>query len=1205
MTTCDACSENTDPLKLVRQGTDRVRRAQAAPDPHHELVRVDARRPEHAMVFAAAYSRLLRYVDGSGSPTDNWHPFFGTDIAVQLAVAAIEDVAVYRSTVMAWLRELESPDLPASGPDMIVVLGSVFDSIGTLARRLDELTGRLPHDSQLRATLDNLIQTRLSPMLQTLIGYYLAGQLLGVVDATADPPDDVLILGQPVESLNDLITGTGLSSDWYEGAGFASWAKYAAVVAEPFKGAYGTGPTAPDKINHLATHNLFTAICETFLGAFARVVDEAKVAVEASFEWDGHEPHYALFLAFLKLLDHGRAAANTLTAKHLDFYYRKVLRLKERASQPDRAHVLVELAKHATTHLVAEGALLKAGKDAAGADAHFAVDRDLVANKGVVTELRNLYRHTDTLDGPLPFDDQRIFAQPIANVGDSWHPFAATVYTDGTLSAIAMPPAEVGFAIASHHLWMSEGTRSIAVNVATTAPIPNADGGKHLQVDLLCRLTTEKGWIERRVTQALVSQGGFDFHFTIDGNDPPITTYDPSVHGYSFATSMPVLLVTLRHDPAKRWDYSKLEAARCTAVTLTCAVVGLRTMALSSDVGPIDGSKPFQAYGPDPIIGSALVIGAKEVFQKQLDYVWLRPTWMNTPRALSGSIPSLRVDYFDDGKWEPHSSGSYPANFTDLNLEDFPFTMAAAPDLSPNEAFSTASRSGFIRLRLTAGFGVADYAAALLAAILAKKTDTPSAPIVPVAGALTLDYSASQLIDLTTPPTGHRGAGGRFFHVTPFGHTEPVPGVPGVPLVPQFLTGPGKAAEGELYVGVGGLVPPQNLAVLFQVVDGTANPLVVKPDEHIHWSYLRGDEWVPFPADAVADGTDGLLASGIVTLAVPTDATTEHTQLPRGMNWFRLSVHEASDAVCRLVTVAAQALSATYVVRDDGTAPFTHELPPSTITKLDPPDAHVKGVAQPFRTFGGRPVETPTAFYGRVSERLRHKGRAIALWDYEHLILEAFPAIYQARCLNHTQYEPNDTGTGTYRELAPGHVTVVTIPDLGVPDQRDPLRPYTSLRVLGEIERFLARRLSCFAKLHVRNPQFEEVRVDLRVRFRPGVDETFHVNRLKREITEFLAPWAFTRSARPTFNGKVHKSVLVNFVEERTYVDYVSDVQLFHKLPGATLDGPDLEEVGGSRAVSILVSVPSDEHGVAVIGASDTLAPEHCACAPIISGAAD
>ena len=32
-------------------------------------------------------------------------------------------------------------------------------------------------------------------MLRRLIGYYLAGEALGVVDRTAPPPGDVLILG--------------------------------------------------------------------------------------------------------------------------------------------------------------------------------------------------------------------------------------------------------------------------------------------------------------------------------------------------------------------------------------------------------------------------------------------------------------------------------------------------------------------------------------------------------------------------------------------------------------------------------------------------------------------------------------------------------------------------------------------------------------------------------------------------------------------------------------------------------------------------------------------------------------------------------------------------------------------------------------------------------------------------------------------------
>ena len=110
----------------------------------------------------------------------------------------------------------------------------------------------------------------------------------------------------------------------------------------------------------------------------------------------------------------------------------------------------------------------------------------------------------------------------------------------------------------------------------------------------------------------------------------------------------------------------------------------------------------------------------------------------------------------------------------------------------------------------------------------------------------------------------------------------------------------------------------------------------MKPEDHIHWTYLRDNEWVPFAADAVADGTDALLV-GDRDARGPADATTEHTLLPAGMHWIRLAVASKSDAVCRLVALAAQALRATYVVRDNGSTSHTAQLPPGTITKLDRP----------------------------------------------------------------------------------------------------------------------------------------------------------------------------------------------------------------------------------------------------------------------------
>jgi hypothetical protein len=315
-------------------------------------------------------------------------------------------------------------------------------------------------------------------------------------------------------------------------------------------------------------------------------------------------------------------------------------------------------------------------------------------------------------------------------------------------------------------------------------------------------------------------------------------------------------------------------------------------------------------------------------------------------------------------------------------------------------------------------------------------------------------------------------------------------------------------------------------------------------------------------------------------------------------------VATASDAVCRLVLVGAQGMRASYTDHGNDPAFPAKTLPPGAITKLAEPDAAVKTLSQPFASFGGQAAESPTAFATRVSERLRHKDRAITMWDYEHLVLEAFPSLYRVRFLNHTRYEPNATGTGIYRELAAGHVTVVTIPAQQPTDRRDPLRPFTSLGVLSRIEAFLAARLPCFVTLHVRNPQFEEVYVDFRVRLRDGYDETFHVNLLRTEITRFLSPWAFTDAASPTFTGRIYKSVLIDFVEERPYVDYVTDFGLYHRYLARSATGalvevvsPDTDAVSGSCAVSILVSVPAAEHVITVIHPDEEQPPAHdCPC---------
>jgi hypothetical protein len=873
---------------------------------------------------------------------------------------------------------------------------------------------------------------------------------------------------------------------------------------------------------------------------------------------NSHQPHYALFLAFVKLLALLQEKTNTLTERHLDFYYRDVLQLREKPAEPSQVHLLVELAKNINDYSIAKDTVFKAGKDSKNNDAFFANDRELIANQAKVAALKTAFLSSDGKLCALPITNSDNGLQPeLTSPDGSWQPFFnANGYK---------PNAEVGFAVASHYLYLMGGTRTVTLNISSNnKPILT----KSNESCFLAFLTTEKGWLGKSVTVSTSNQ----LQIALSGDDPAIVPYNVKTHGGSFQTQLPMLRIMLRQDSSAGF-YTHFKSLPVDAITLSVKVQNLKDLAVSNDFGPVDISKPFQPFGALPQAGSALVVGSKELFQKNYSSATVNVNWQLTAKPYN-TTPTIQISLLEEGQWAPPKSND---NF--LTVSSFEITPTIFEnntiDFSENEIFTATSKNGFAKFHLRAGFGFAEYQMAVIDAIINKKTPPP-APIAPTIDAISLSYNAAD-----EAPA--------FFHVMPFGHQQVASPSS---LLPQFQASSSLESLAEFYIGISDLKPPQNLSLLFQVADGTANPLADKPEPHLYWSYLSQNEWIPFQKDQVNDITNELLNSGIITLSFPNEnkATADNTLMPQGLYWVKVVVKEKADAVCKLVMVAAQALQATFTDLQNDPAFTSTTLPAGTISKMEEPQAAVKKIEQLFGSFGGRGKETSEAFYTRVSERLRHRDRAVALWDYEHLILEAFPQIHQVKCLNHTRYEPTENSGGVYHELSPGHVTVVALPNQQFQKAIDPLRPYTSLGVLAEMETFLKKRVSCFVKLHVKNPDFEAIKADFKVKFYAGIDETFHVNLLKGRITRYLSPWAYGGPS-PTFGGKIYQSALINFIEEQPYVDYVTDFKLLDK------DNLPQNEISPSKAVSILVSVPKEQHVVEVIRENNLIsASENCHC---------
>ena len=429
-------------------------------------------------------------------------------------------------------------------------------------------------------------------------------------------------------------------------------------------------------------------------------------------------------------------------------------------------------------------------------------------------------------------------------------------------------------------------------------------------------------------------------------------------------------------------------------------------------------------------------------------------------------------------------------------------------------------------------------------------------PYTPQIRQITIDYSCAGTVDFTARELS--AAPVQVLQIHPFGQVDLVNtdaltneygNQVGYHLLPQYDD------SGYLYIGVEGLKDKQELSLLFQVAPGTEN--TESGPSRAEWHYLSDDSWNEFREDEIlSDTTDGLLDTGIIRYHPPSSlngtaihppATASSHLLPSGFHWFGARVPENSHAFPKLITVLSQAASATRLMQPPD-AEFTGEpAPAQAVTKPVTPIAAIDSVTQPFSSLGGKGREDNEQFIKRISERLRHKGRALSTWDYERLVLERFPEIYRVKCLAQSAQD-NDP--------AEAKVRLVVVPDLVNRTPFFPLQPKVSHKLRRRIADYLQDRISPFVKFEVVNARYEEVRYRVTPAFREKENEGLYIRRLNQDIINYLSPWAYDSEAELTFGGSIHRSSLIRFITNLPYVDFIGSLELVdHSLIGQDNDG--------------------------------------------------
>ncbi len=418
----------------------------------------------------------------------------------------------------------------------------------------------------------------------------------------------------------------------------------------------------------------------------------------------------------------------------------------------------------------------------------------------------------------------------------------------------------------------------------------------------------------------------------------------------------------------------------------------------------------------------------------------------------------------------------------------------------------------------------------------------PNEPYLPQAESVTLTYTAT--CKATFPQ--EEAACARFVHLLPFaGYRAITPPVEApVTFLPQFQF------QRNLYLGFSRLIPPQTLTLLFQMVAAGQGCQNGSTSSSVEWACLSKDRWRCLPVSrTVADSTRGLEGSGIVALELPAYDPAGNTVLAGDLQWLRATASNDAGAFPDTVGIYPYAVPATWVDDENTGAHLEQPLPAGTITGAveDLPD--IAGIQQPMESFGGRPPEGRRAFDVRMGERLRHKDRAILGWDYERLVLEAFPTIWKVRAL-----PARSPAAGNQ----PGNVLVVVVPGPDSPGVVDPTAPAASAETLCRIRDELALRTSTFLvcpflNLWVVNPTYVRVEVRTRVVFR-GDDPGGAIERLDRELVEYLSPWFYDAERAERGGDYATEAAVSEFIQTRDYVDSLIALELCCDPDPATLE---------------------------------------------------
>lgn len=1168
-----------------------------------DYVKIDERKLPELLYFINSYASYIRFFDPNGDENANWQEFFAKDDLVLLISITSFQVDSIESEINERINKLYQIHDDAQTKKLFLEL---VELILMMAETLNEFRKNISvnqHSLDLIYEIGNAINAELKVKVLEVYAY-----------------KDLLAWDDTVEKRWQM-----LSVNW--GLDFNAVQQESQIDEE--------------------TIDQFKIIFQSFFYVTHHIKLQSQKLLDKTLnQLQNNTPHIALFVTFLKLFEYLQGLMNGLTRRHLDFYYREVLQQKEKAGVPDKLNISFALKKGLDAYYLKKGTQLSAGKNKDDEPLIYETDQAIQLVDTKVSKVNTMYfsRDDEYTRSPNKSHYTAIFSKSYeaGAFPAEWASFGENQY-QLVEEEQTMDWARIGFVIASDVLRLSEGERTIELKLVFT---PGSfkhfterlhDAAAHEpEGEIANRYKVLSTGFALKLSQAHALKHITNYSFSVDEeecslafvfelglDDAPVAVWQGEASNFP-TLEKPFIELTLREE-CSLFMYSLVRELNVVDIQINVEASHLKGLKYYNQHGQFIPDNPVPVLGSIPTNGAYFLVGHEESLTKRLTEFELALEWYQLPIQQEGiteyfkgygqqvtlSDYQLKVSNLKNGTWFPLEEERQVTDvFEATTVKDqeklgmvslhkkLSFDLELLQCEQATEAieleYNRKTKRGFFKVELACpklAFGHGDYSKKLSDAVLHNSTlkkgqtkiDEPQAPFTPIVQNITGRYAAQA--------TRLKDEGSiQLYQLGPFGYERIRVKAKEQPLalVPDF------DAKGILMLGLNNYPRLGELSLHFEMNE-TFYEEVAGEVPQVKWSYMIDNKWFDFQEDElVKDTTTGFLHDGIIQFKLPKKISKGNTVLDGDCLWLKAEIERGASIRGRITGIYENAIEATWNQEGSGVHLET-ALSENQAKKLVKHDPNIAKVVQPGRSFGGRMAETEIGMINRVSERLRHKNRALNARDYEELILQEFDIIYKVKCFMAEFSKKKEDAAKLL--IPPGKVHIAVIPDVTSDVVKDKLHPKIKAYKLMDIRDFLKSKASPFVNVEVTNAFYERVRVYAKVKFRGYESDGFYIKQLNEELLAFLNPWMSSSEKEEDFGKSVFRSEILGYVQERPYVEYVTGFSLVrintinqtNDLYDSARNVNDSEEIKATYPWSIITS--ADQHVIESIDSNTYAQP--------------